>query len=314
MPARRQRSRSPSIACAVIAMIGTWPVAGLAGADPRGRLVAVDARHLAVHEHREVGGVEQLERLRRRPRPGRRRSRAGAASSRSRAGSPGCRRRRARGRRERGAASRGRGRGGSATVARLGSRAPRRPPRAAARAGPAWSGSGRRPGRVAAVRRAAVEVSITTARRAARAVARIARATSRPPISGIWPSSTTSSYGRPAARGGVAACASAAGAALGQVADRDPRAEVGARGSRGWWRCRRRRARGSGRQRDARAAAGARGRRPARAGAAKRNVLPCAAARLRGQLAAHHLDEPERDRQPEPGARRSAAWSRCRPA
>ena len=61
MPAARQRSRSPFMAWAVMAMIGMWPpVACLAGADRGGRLEAVHLRHLHVHQH----DVERL------PRPG----------------------------------------------------------------------------------------------------------------------------------------------------------------------------------------------------------------------------------------------------
>ena len=57
MPAARQRSRSPFMAWAVMAMIGVWtPVACLAGADRGGRLEPVHLRHLHVHQD----GVERL--------------------------------------------------------------------------------------------------------------------------------------------------------------------------------------------------------------------------------------------------------------
>ncbi len=63
MPAARHFSRSPSMALAVIATIGDSR--GEAGGDARrfpfadrpGRVVAVELRHLAVHQH-------QIERLR----------------------------------------------------------------------------------------------------------------------------------------------------------------------------------------------------------------------------------------------------------
>ncbi len=54
MPAARQRSRSPSSAEAVIAMIGTRSSVGLAGADRAGGVEAVEPGHPAVHQH---GGV-----------------------------------------------------------------------------------------------------------------------------------------------------------------------------------------------------------------------------------------------------------------
>ena len=66
MPAARQRSRSPFIAWAVMAMSGMCPpVALLAGADRGGRLEAVHLGHLHVHQHQ----VERLPaRARRAPR------------------------------------------------------------------------------------------------------------------------------------------------------------------------------------------------------------------------------------------------------
>ena len=52
MPASRHRSRSPFIACAVIAMIGTRAAGrALALADCRGRLESAHLRHLHVHQH-----------------------------------------------------------------------------------------------------------------------------------------------------------------------------------------------------------------------------------------------------------------------
>ena len=64
MPAARQRSRSPFIACAVMATIGRRVVAALAAADRGGRRVAVHLRHLAVHEDQRVGAHgEHRERL-----------------------------------------------------------------------------------------------------------------------------------------------------------------------------------------------------------------------------------------------------------
>ena len=154
MPARRQRSRSPSIACAVIAMIGTRVAVALAGADPRGGLVAVDVRHLAVHEHRERGrGREHGQRLAAVLGEVDRETRACAASPRSRrwftalssatstrprvAATCAAPVRAARPRRP----APGRRR----APARV-RRPPRRPP-AAAHAGPAWSGTRSTPAR-----------------------------------------------------------------------------------------------------------------------------------------------------------------------
>ena len=56
MPAARQRSRSPSMAFAVSAMMGTRGVARprLAAADLRGRRQPSMTRHLAIHQHRVV--------------------------------------------------------------------------------------------------------------------------------------------------------------------------------------------------------------------------------------------------------------------
>ena len=53
MPAARQRSRSPFIACAVIAMIGKRgaPARRLERADRGGRLESAHLRHLHVHQH-----------------------------------------------------------------------------------------------------------------------------------------------------------------------------------------------------------------------------------------------------------------------
>ena len=57
MPAARQRSRSPFIACAVIAMMRTWrAVRAFALANRGRRFEAVHLRHLQVHQH-EVEGV-----------------------------------------------------------------------------------------------------------------------------------------------------------------------------------------------------------------------------------------------------------------
>ena len=64
MPASIARSRSPSSAPAVIATIGIRAMPFSRGADPAGRLVAVQAGHLDVHEHGDVTlAVELLERL-----------------------------------------------------------------------------------------------------------------------------------------------------------------------------------------------------------------------------------------------------------
>ena len=55
IPAAMQRSRSPSIAAAVIAMIGVCRAGALDPPDRRGRLVPVHLGHLAVHEDGVIG-------------------------------------------------------------------------------------------------------------------------------------------------------------------------------------------------------------------------------------------------------------------
>ena len=64
MPASRQRSRSPSMALAVRAMIGTrrpWP---LRPANSPGGLIPVNPRHLAIHQDQIVAfGSRQPHRL-----------------------------------------------------------------------------------------------------------------------------------------------------------------------------------------------------------------------------------------------------------
>ena len=67
MPAARQRSRSPVMACAVIATMRMCrPVSPLAQANRDGRVEAAHDRHLQVHQHQVEGfltleGGERLE-------------------------------------------------------------------------------------------------------------------------------------------------------------------------------------------------------------------------------------------------------------
>ncbi len=195
MPAARQRSRSPAIACAVIAITGQPLVAALVRADAAGRLVAVDVRHLAVHEHRGVAAVREL---------GQRLGAVAGDVDREAAldehrldhelvdrvvlGDEHAQTRR----------RRWRGAGGTAGAGSLALGRRRSP--AGARVARAWSGRPRCPARERGSRWSPVDVSITSRAPRRLGACPIAAARSSPSISGIWASSTTTSYGCPRGR------------------------------------------------------------------------------------------------------------------